>query len=257
MMKRIIYLVTIFIFAFISVPLLFSQNNPETLMKKGNECYQKKEFTKAVELYKKIIESGYKSSDVYFNLGNAYYRLRNTPEAIYWFESAKKLNPDDEDIDYNLRIANMRVVDKFEAIPQFFLSQWYNNLLNYYSSNQWATYSVISSWLTFIALGLFIFIWHIRTKKILFMFAAIFFVVTIFSCIFANQKYWQEQSNNSAIIFTSSVYVKSSPDDKSTDLFILHEGTKVKITDYVGNWFKIRLPNGTIGWLPKEATKVI
>jgi len=257
MIRRFIFSLIIFVITIISAPFLFSQENPATLIKKGNELYQKKEFTKAVEVYKKIIELGYKSSDVYFNLGNTFYRLRNTPEAIYWYESAKKLNPDDEDIDYNLRIANIRVVDKFDAVPQFFITQWYFNLLNYYSSNQWALYSVIASWLTFVALGLFIFIWHIGAKKILFMIAVLFFIFTIFSCILANQKYWQEQSNNSAIIFTSSVYVKSSPDDKSTDLFILHEGTKVRITDYVGNWYKIKLPNGTIGWLPKEATKVI
>lgn len=253
-MRKYILIVAL---VFISVSGLFSQESPEVLYKKANDYYQKKDFTKAIENYKKIVNSGVLSAEVFYNLGNSYYRLRHIPESIYFLEIAKKLNPDDQDIDYNLRIANMRVLDKFEQVPQFFITKWFSDLTSSFSSGQWALFAVICSWITFIGLIVFLFIWNPGFKKALFFLSLLFVLITSLSVYFANKQYWNEQSTDTAIIFSESVYVKSSPDDKSTDLFILHEGTKVKIVDYVGNWFKVVLMNGNTGWMLKESVKQI
>lgn len=236
---------------------LFSEEDPKQIFSKANEYYQNKEYTKAIELYQKLIENKYISAEVYYNLGNAHYRLRHVPEAVYNFELAKKLNPDDEEIDFNLRIANLRVIDKFEQMPRFFLAEWYSNLVDLFSSNKWALLSVISLWVTFLLLSVFLIVWNMTLKKTMFAIAIFTFIFSVTSLVFSFNKLSQENRNDEAIIFDQSVYAKSSPDKASTDLFILHEGTKLKITDQIGDWVKIKLANGTIGWMPKSSMKVI
>ncbi len=252
-MKNLVKIIIIIGFSF----SLFSQNDPQQLFSQANTYYQNKEYTKAIELYDRSIKENNISSEIYFNLGNSHYRLRHVPESVYNFELAKKLNPDDEEIDYNLRIANLRVIDKFDQMPRFFLAEWYSTIIEIFSSNRWALISLICFWGTFICLAGFLIIWKVTIKKILFAFAIFVFIFSIATLIFSFNRLSIENSHDEAIIFSQTVYAKSSPDKASTDLFILHEGTKIKITDQLGDWVKIKLANGTVGWMPKASMKVI
>jgi tetratricopeptide (TPR) repeat protein len=251
----------IFVVLFFMLTVLVQSNAEEfdarSVFEHANQLYINKDYTEAVKEYRKLIDNGYESADIFFNLANSYYRLRKTPEAIYYYEKAKKLNPDDDDINFNLNVANLRVVDKFKSIPKFFLTEWYENTVNMFSSNTWAIWALISVWAAMILLVAFLFVWNLKLKKSLFAGAILMIIVFVFSLFFTFDRMGKENAKNEAIIFSASVYVKSSPDDKSTDLFILHEGTKVKIKDKIGNWLEIMLPNGSVGWMPEKDLKII
>lgn len=223
----------------------------------ANQLYINKDYAGAVKEYQKLIDNDVKSAEIYFNLANAYYRLRKTAEAIYYYEKAKRINPNDEDINFNLNVANLRVIDKFKTVPKFFLTEWYEDLINAFSSDNWALWAIVSLWVTMVFMIAFLFVWSPVTKKSLFAMSVLMLIVFVFSLIFTYERTKIENTHNDAIIFSSSVYVKSSPEAKSTDLFILHVGTKVKVKDKIGEWYEIKLPNGSVGWVPINDLKII
>lgn len=258
MKKAIIYFYSIVIaMIFIAPFYLFADELPREIFSEGNNAYRNGDYLQAIEKYEKILNNGYSNAEIYYNLGNAYFKLKKIPEAILNYEKALKLNPSDEDIQFNLKIANLQTVDKIEPLPMMFYEKWWHALNNWFSSASWSALMIIFIWLGFIGLALYLFMFSSGIKKISFFVAVISFVIAIFSFIFANTSYLHETSEESAIIFSESVYVKSSPDKGSTDLFILHEGTKVELLDQVGEWTKIRLANGNVGWLQRSSIETI
>ncbi len=252
-MKKYILLILIFAFCF----SISKTEDFDATFKKANEFYQKGDYLSAIDNYKKIVKQGYESADVWFNLGNCYYKLNKTADAIISLERAKLLSPNDEDIDFNLKIANLRTVDRFQTIPQVFFVEWYESIKNMYSSGTWSVLLVVFQWIAAISAIIFYLIWSVSIRKMLFATGLASLVIAFFCLFFASQKYSIEQAKDTAIVYRPSVYVKSSPDEKSTDLFILHEGTKLKILDSVGGWKKIRLANGNLGWLPEKTIEII
>jgi tetratricopeptide (TPR) repeat protein len=252
MMNRL----SIILLLFIITSSSFANEALETF-KKANMLYQNGYYSKAALNYEKVINNGYENVELYYNLGNAYFRMNKIPDAIINYERALRLSPDDEDIIVNLNVANLRIVDKIEPVPKFFLVQWYESIRNIFTSNQWAITLVVTLWIVFISLGVFVFLESPLVKKLIFGILVVSVFVTIVSLIFAIQQKDIENSGNSAIVFEPTVYVKSSPDEAGKDLFILHEGTKVNIVDAVGKWRKIKLVNGNIGWVPGKSVEVI
>jgi tetratricopeptide (TPR) repeat protein len=220
----------------------------DSIYSKANAFYQKNDYQNAIKEYEKIIQEGFESPEVYFNLGNAYYKTNDYASAILNYERAKRLAPDDEDILFNLKLANLNVIDKVEPIPPFFMKAWWN---------EWAIVNIVLLTLTVLAGILFLMSASGSLKKILFFIAAIFLVSFGLSFSLAQTRNNLQSNSNEAIVFAPSSYIKSSPSDKSIDLFILHEGTKVKILDKVGAWKKIRLANGEEGWIMGNDVKVI
>lgn len=251
-MKKVILLLIVLL----ALPC-FSASDAVSNFEKANSFYKKGDYLSAIADYNKILESGFESSDIYFNLGNCYYKLNKTADAILSFERAKMLSPGDEDIDFNLKIANMRTIDRFQTIPKPFFIEWYASLQELNSSGTWAVYGIVLLFVASVSSIGFILVWSVPLKKTLFAIAVITLIISIFSFISANQKYNLENTRDYAIVYNPSVYVKSSPDEKSTDLFILHEGTKLKVLDSVSGWLKIRLANGNLGWLPEKTIKII
>ena len=246
---------------FLVIILLFFQKavaeEADSILKRANELYQKQNFAESSKLYKTIINKGYKSAEVYFNLGNAYFRMNQIPKAILSYERAKKIAPGDDDIDFNLKIANLKIVDKIEPVPKFFLTVWLESIANMFSSAAWSAISIIFIWLLFISVAVFYVSWSSLIKRISFGIGIISIIMIISTMLFAAKMSNYEESNINAIIFLQNVYVKSSPDEGSTDLFILHEGAKVEILDELGTWKKIKLANGSIGWLPENSIEII
>ncbi|MFZ4399971.1 MAG: tetratricopeptide repeat protein [Bacteroidales bacterium] len=251
-MKRFLIL---FLALFCSLNLVAKITNPD--IEAANKAYNKEKYNDAITLYMKVLEKGEEASDLYYNLGNCYYRLANYPMAILNFERAKKLNPADADIDFNLKIANTKIIDKIETVPQLFFIKWWVLLSNMLSFDYWAIVSVISISLFFIFLFIYLSSHTYQIKKISFWtgFAMIF--ITIFSINFAMNQYNKINNLNYAIIFTPSVTVKSSPDEKGVDKFVIHEGIKVEILDELNNWVKIRIANGSNGWVDKQCFEII
>lgn len=251
-MKKILILILLIFSAF---SLFADEINNK--FKEANEFYSQGKYSSAIDIYEHLNKSGISNFELYYNLGNAYYKLGDYAYSILYFEKAKKISPGDEDIDYNLRIANLRIVDKIEPVPEFFLNKIWANMLNFTDSCSWAWSFIIIFWLGFIALSAFYLMNSSATKKLMFALAGLLFAASIFIFFVTMQSSRLQNSENSAIIFEPSIYVKASPDGESTDLFILHEGTKVKLLDEVGEWNKIKIADGNVGWLPKSSFQVI
>lgn len=249
----------IFIFiiiCFLSVFVSFA-SDADAKFKEANKFYQQDNFAKAIELYESIAQDGKCSYEVYYNLGNAYFRNNEFAKAILNYERALKLSPEDSEIKFNLSIARTKIVDKIEPIERFFIIQMWNDLLNSFSSSSWGIFVVIAIWLSFATLSLFFYVYRNSLKKLFLVLTIAFFSITIVTIFFATQKYRMEGERNTAIIMIPSAYIKSSPDAGATDLFILHDGTKVELLDELGNWKKIKIEDGNIGWLSDHAIEII
>jgi hypothetical protein len=223
--------------------------DPETLFLKANEYYQNEKFEEAAVLYQQILSQGFESQEVYYNLGNCYYRVNDVGQSILYYEKALRLDPNDPDIRYNLELANLKVIDRIELPPQLFLFEWWNILINYYSISQLTWLVSILFIITLILLILWLFLkrdrlrfWILTAVVICGLFTIFWsYVLVIQSRSFINHRH--------AVVLVSTVTVMSAPDENSTDVFILHEGVKVYLDDLRGEWVKISLPDGKSGWL--------
>ena len=223
--------------------------DPPTIFSQANGFYQKEQFEEASELYQQILSQGFESKEIYYNLGNCYYRLDDVGQAILFYEKALRLDPNDPDILYNLDLANLKVIDRVELPPQFFLFKWWNSLLNYYSISQLTRLVVGLFALTLLLLILWLFLKRDRLRFWALSAVVITGLFTIFwSYVLINQA--QSIVNHRyAVVLVSTVTVVSAPDESSTDVFILHEGVKVYLNELREDWVKISLPDGKSGWL--------
>jgi len=223
----------------------------------ANKAYTEEKFNEAIALYDKIIENGIVSSDVYFNIGNCYYRLSNFPMAVLYYEKAKKINPADGDIDLNLKIANTKIIDKIEPIPQLFFVKWWILITNLFHFNTWALISIIATLLLFTSLFFYLIIKTYSGKKTFFWLSLTALLIIFLSVTFAYNQYSNINKKDEAIVFAPTLTVKSSPDEKGIDKFVIHEGTKVFILDEFNNWVKIKIANGSNGWIEKHNLEII
>ncbi len=244
----------------IIVMLIFQQLqafSPDSLMKSANEAYGNKKYQKAIEQYEQLLNEGYESAVLYYNLGNAYYKTANLPGAILNYERAKKIAPRDEDIQYNLDMANAMVVDKIEKIPDFFLRRWFKAAIQWLSTNTWAWISAVSFLFVLLLAALFLFTDVFWLKKTAFVLAILFFILSGWSFYASYKQKQKMEAVSAAVVFEPSVTVVSSPSEGGTELFVLHEGTKVLVETIRDDWYEIKLQDGSKGWLPKASVKVI
>ena len=245
------------VFIFLLVSLALFGQNEKVLIEEANKEYSQGLYDTAIELYQEIINSGYESSELYYNLGNAYFKIHDLASAILYYEKAKKLDPNDEDINFNLNIANTRIVDKIEPVPELFYVRWWNSLLYALSLDDWAKIGLTAFILTFILATIFFLSRTIILRKLSFWAGIILLIISLFTFALSNQKYNSFRQDHEAVIFTPTITVKSSPNEDSIDLFVLHEGTKVQITDHIGGWYEIKIASGDVGWLKSEDLKTI
>ena len=229
----------------------------ESTLKEAEEAYAKEDYTQAIELYESVLKSYGESAMVYYNLGNAYYKADKVAPAILNYERALLLNPGDSDTRFNLQVARQKTVDKIEPIGEFFLTRWIGTVEDVYSADGWAKWGVASFVLFIGCLVLFFFSKWIRLKKIGFFAGICFLLISLVANLFADSQQDKLLHRADAIVFASTVTVKSSPDASGTDLFILHEGTKVTIKSTLGEWSEIQLEDGNVGWMPSKEIQQI
>ena len=229
----------------------------ESTLKKAEEAYAKEDYTQAIELYESVLKSYGESAMVYYNLGNAYYKAGKVASAILNYERALLLNPGDSDTRFNLQVARQKTVDKIEPIGEFFLTRWIGTVEDVYSADGWAKWGVASFVLFIGCLVLFFFSKWIRLKKIGFFAGICSLLISLVANLFADSQQDKLLHRADAIVFASTVTVKSSPDASGTDLFILHEGTKVTIKSTLGEWSEIQLEDGNVGWMPSKEIQQI
>jgi tetratricopeptide (TPR) repeat protein len=231
---------------------LFSGANaqqPEKLFQQANQAYQTQDFQQAIDLYQKILGQGYQGKEIYYNLGNAYFRLNNLGQAILNYEKALKLNPNDPDIHYNLELANLRVVDRLELPPRFFLFVWWDSLKTYFSLTQLTRLVAVLFTLSIVLLVLWLFIRRYRLRRWLLtgtIIGGLLFIFWGYILILQSEGY---RNRHQAIVLTPTVTVMSAPDEASTDVFLLHEGVKIRMDEQRESWVKISLPDGKSGWI--------
>ncbi len=258
-MKGIIHAkyTVVLVFLFLLTGIRLQAMDPDSLITRANLYYANQMYEQAAELYQQVVDTGLVSSELYYNLGNAYFKQHNIPKAILYYEKARLLDPGNEDIKYNLELARSYVTDKVEVIPRFFLVGWYHWFLERMSSDGWAWVSIIAFVLGLFLLTLFVFSKRSAWKKTGFTGGVVILFFSLLSFFFA----WQSRdiltAHDHAIVMQPAVTVKSSPDENGTDLFVIHEGTKVAVVESADHWTEIRLDDGSKGWLPDDTiTKI-
>ena len=242
-MKRIIL--------FLSLILCFGQFAFSQMkdVKSANDLYAKGDYSNAAKQYEKILSTDGVAPEIYFNLGNSYYKSNEIGRSILNYERALRLDPSFDDAKFNLELAQLKVVDNIVPSPTFFIGRWIQNLIKLLPSNQWL-FICLGVFISFlVSVFLFIFATSRITRKIAFNFAVVLFGISFFTLIFAGVRKGQMFNHSDAIVMSGVVSVKSSPDKSGTDLFQLHEGAKVSIKSTLGNWTEIKLSNGGIGWV--------
>lgn len=229
----------------------------ETAIKEAEAAYMKEDYDKAAELYEGLLKAYGESAEIYYNLGNAYYKANKVAPAILNYERALLLNPGDGDTRFNLQLARQKTVDKIEPIGEFFLSRWFDKVQNMGAADSWARTGIICFILFIGCLILFFFSKWVHLKKIGFYLGLLFLVLVIVANIFAGNQKDELQNRKNAIVFAPTVTVKSSPDASGTDLFILHEGTKVSIKSKLGDWNEIEMEDGNVGWMQSKDMEII
>lgn len=252
-MRSVLTLILIFLFA----GEVVSQDTGSAKFNQGVTYFTSGSYNEAMQVWTDIYNTGYRSASLNYNIGNTYFKLNNIPGAILFYERAYLLKPADEDINYNLHIARTLIVDRFQEIPELFFVRWYDFISLFLSTNSWAKISIISFILCLVLLSLYIYSSRYRHKIIGFWLAVIFFILSLASLAFTVRNKSLVYDSQKAIISSPLVNGKSSPDSSGTDLFILHEGTKVSIEDEVGEWLEIRLSDGNKGWVPVNSLNII
>jgi tetratricopeptide (TPR) repeat protein len=239
------------IFGLMASMTLGAQND---LFEAGNEAYENKEYPVAIELYDSILKAGFENSALYFNLANAYFESGAVAKAILNYERALYLDPADEEVIFNLSLAEDKRVDRLESMPQNLFKTFRLGVLQFLNPSYWAILGLILLFTAALGLGLYLLS---RYGRMGFVTLLAGLSLGLFSVImsFSHAQFLKEHP--ALIIMNDSVYVKSGPSQEAEDLFILHGGTKAVQVEFYENWVKIRLLNGKIGWLPASQMEVI
>jgi tetratricopeptide (TPR) repeat protein len=229
----------------------------DELLKQAAIFFSKKQYAAAAQVYEKV-KAQYGTSDkLYYNLGNAYYKSQNIPSAILNYERALRLNPGDRDTRFNLDMCKARIVDKVNPIGMFMITRWYKSLGNSFDSNTWGYVSIFFFLLLIACLFAYFFARVSWLKKTGFFMGILSLYISILSLVYSGEQSDSIVNPDKAILFTPTVTVKSSPDQSGTDLFVLHEGSKVTVLSILGVWSEIELEDGNIGWLESKHLQTI
>ena len=218
----------------------------------GNKAYIEGNYEKAVEEYSAIVEGGEYSEKLYYNLANAYFKQGETGKAILYYNKALRIAPSSEDIRHNLAIAEAQTKDRITEIPEFFLNRWMRVVRNTMSCMAWSVLS-LSMFALFLFFGvLFLLASNIRWRKTGFYGALCAMLLFVTTTSFAVSSRNDMLTHDEAIVMASAISVKSSPDRSATDLFVLHEGTKVRILSEVDEWCELSIADGKKGWCERK-----
>lgn len=247
---------TIFLFLIV-VSSIVSAQNADALFADANNLYRDGKYEDAIAMYQKIEDTKQVSSELYYNLGNCYYKLNQVAPSIYHYEKALLLNPLNDDAKNNLIIAKRLTLDRIEALPKTLFQKINQNYLEALHYNTWAYITILFSILGGILFILFYWSSTPNKKRIFFTTSIISFVLLIATLLISFQQYNAVQHKLEAIIFDTEVQIKNAPTNNADAVFVLHEGTKVLVLDTVDTWKKIKLEDGKIGWIQSESMRLL
>jgi len=245
MKKRIILI----LFASWCATIWLNAQSADSLWTQANNAYAQANYSGALEMYKTIYDRGLESASLYYNMGNCAFKMSQYAEAILWFERAKLLEPENSDILYNIDLTNRFILDKIEPLPEFFVHTWIRRARNTLSADQWAWSALLLLAGTLSLLLLFFFGQSRSTRRWAFYGALFVFLLSISAFSFGWSQKRAIEHREYAIVFAPVATIKSTPDRQGKDLFIIHEGTKIRIMERVGGWGRIELADGRQGWM--------
>jgi len=254
-----IRIATLAIILFISTIVVAGNSgvSPEGRYSNANKLYRSGNYAEAGIQFESLVNEGKRSTELFFNLGNCYYKQGNFAKAVLNYERAKRISPTDEDITYNLKLANSQITDKIEPIPQLFYERWWDIFLNMLSPTYWSVIAISLLWIAAAFIILYLFGDTVAKKKSRFIAGGITLIVSLFLFVIAGCSNHRLNNSQQAIVMSMGTYVKSSPDEKSTNLFMLHSGTKIDVIEEVSGWKKIKIANGNSGWMKNEDVEKI
>lgn len=249
-------LFAIIYFVFIAI-IICDAESLDSLFIKANDAYSSGNYEQAFSSYKQIQEQNFESAELYFNMGNAAFRSNKLGYSILYYEKALKLDPSYEEAQTNLKYVSVYKEDQLDTVPEFFLKTWIKSLFSVFTVSIWSYIALGLFFITLLGILIYIFSRSLSLKKAGFFagtLALLLFVLTFSAALNRNAEI---QHPDQAVIIAPSVVVKSSPSLSGTDLFVLHEGTQVKIDEAVGEWIEIKISDGRVGWIQSETLELI
>jgi len=246
-MKNILYIVLLI------TSFGFAQN--EALFQKANGLYNSEKYSDAIHVYQQLLSTKNHSASLYFNLANSHYKLNQIAESVYYYEKALQLEPNNEDVLTNLAFANNMRIDKIVVIPTTGFSKIFSSIINMLPFDTWAILAIV-----FMLLFVLMFVGYSQSKytnrkRLFFVVSFLGLLFSLLSVAFAYQQETTESNEIYAIVFAKEAQVKSEPKLNSETAFELHEGTKVAVFEYFEGWTKIKLTNGSVGWIVSKDIK--
>jgi tetratricopeptide (TPR) repeat protein len=234
-------------------PISVSAQQADVLFAQANKAYTDGNYQQAADLYEQILQKKLASGEVYFNLGNAYYKLNQIGKAILYYEKAKIYLAGDEALEQNLKIARLKIVDKIEPVPVLFLVDWWNALINVFTFTTlaWTCFGFFV--LTFFWLAIYLLVNRNLFRRLTWITASVFLILLV---LFIG-KIYQFETSRYGIIFADKIPVVGEPTLTGQELFILHQGTKVEINRNLDGWYEISLADGKTGWVKADGLEII
>ncbi len=244
---------TILLFLLLSITDTSFAQNIDEQMQQASAFYRNGEFDKAIKIYEELRSDGFEGTSLYFNLANSYYRIGKLGYSILNYERALKKSPTDEDVKHNLAFANLSTVDRIQPLPTFFLFEWWDSLLASLSVNGWTYVVFLFYLLLMILIVAYFFAKTIFQQKLILFSGLGTLIILSITVSLLIVKINREETLIGGVVIEQSITVKTSPDIKSTDAFVIHEGLKVNLEDQLDEWVKIRLSDGKVGWVENNS----
>ena len=246
---------TLFLLILISTTPLLA--NPTTDFEAANTAYQKGDYAAAITQYESILKTNNYSEGLYYNLGNAYFKINKLGKAILYYEKALLAAPRDADVLHNLEIAKAKTKDDLSRIGKFFLAEWWQGLHKSLSANVWGILTLLSLWAGIAGFVLWLLGASRARKKQGFISGIALVLLSVLLYFLGNSQAGFEQNSRTAIVLENTIELKNGPDAQSTGVIDIHEGLKVELIDQIGDWYKVKLMNGDEGWLPMSSLEEI
>ena len=239
------------------IPMCLSAQHPDSLFVAGQSAYDAGEYQQAIELYDQILRQGKESAQLHYNLGNAYFKADELGEAILHFEKAKKLNPRDGDIQHNLAIARVRVQDRINPPDKSLFMQIFDGLKYFLTINELATLVLLVVMLMSVAFAARKIINRDHLRRLLGNLLVLLILVFLLLSPILVARTYEVQKSSRGIIVQEQVRAHAAPQQLSTEIFEIHEGTEVVVDQQQNDWYHIRLMDGKEGWIPLDSVGII
>ena len=236
---------------------LVSKTFSNDALQNAEKAYDTKHYKEAISNYEELVKNGFKSYQLYYNLGNAYYKNNQLGKAIYYYELARKINPNDEDVRINLGIASSKTIDKIDAKENFFISAVKSNVLSSFSTSSWAWFSILCLGVACVLFFVFKSSGSVPLKRISFLVSCLLLIGFAITYALGYSALKSKSENKFAIITTKEIKIMNEPTLAASSKFSLHEGTKIRVVENNGDWLLIKLDNGNEGWVKQGDVGII